>query len=90
MSIVMYLFCFIVTFTVLFANVLYISACVGGCEWPIFDRSVHMDVTFWKFSNNPINSASLYDSKKFLMILYSIFSGPFSDGISFICVLDLV
>ena len=77
MSIVMYLFCFVVTFTVMFANVLYISACVGGCEWPIFDRAVHMDVTLWKFLNNPINSASLYDYMKFLMILHSTCSGPF-------------
>ena len=84
------LFCFVVTFTVLFANVLYISAGVGGCEWPIFDRSVHMDVTFWKFSNNPLNSASLYDSMKFLMILHSTCSGPFSEGIYFIGVLNLV
>ena len=90
MSIVMYIFFFVVIFTVLFADVLYISAGVGGFEWPIFDRSFHMDVTFWKFSNNPLNSASLYDSMKFLMILHSICSGPVSEGISFIDVFNFV
>ena len=48
-----------------------------------------MDVPFWKFSTNPPNSASVAGVIKFLVILYSTFTGPFSGGIAVIGVLFL-
>ena len=58
------------------------------CEWPIYARTVCMDVDFWHLSNSPLNYASLADAMAFLMILISICTGPFSGGVAFIGVLD--
>ena len=62
---------------------------VGGCGWTISSREVHMDVAFWKISNNTTNSASVYDAMTFLMIMYSACHGPFSGGIFIIGMLLL-
>ena len=51
---------FPVQFTMMFSALLSISTGVGGCEWPIYAKAVCMDVTFWKFSNIPPNSFSVY------------------------------
>ena len=71
----------------LFLAVLSVSNGVGGCEWPIYDRSVCMDVTFWKFSNSPPSSTSMDDAMTFIMKLHSICTILFSRGISVISVL---
>ena len=47
-----------------------------------------MDVNFWQFSNNPPNYDSVSDSMKFIIMLHSTCTGPFSGGIAFISVLD--
>ena len=78
------LFCFPVSFTMLFASVWPVATIIGGREWPIYSRAVLMDVAFWKFSNNPPNSISVADSIIFLMILHSTRTGRFSGGIDFI------
>ena len=87
MSIALDLFCFAVSFTMLFAAVLSVVTSVGGCEWPISARAVHMDVAFWQFSNNPPNSASVADAMTFLMMLHSTCTGLFPGGIALIGVL---
>ena len=46
---------FFILFTMLFEAIFSVATGVGGCEWPIYDSSIRMDVTFWKFSyNSPI------------------------------------
>ena len=47
-----------------------------------------MEVTFWKFSNNPPNSDSVADVMTSLMILHSTCTGKFYGGIAVIGVLD--
>ena len=88
MSIDMYLFYFTVPFTMLFASVLSVDTGVGGCEWPIYDRAVRMDVAFWQFSRNPPNSASVADAMTFLTLINSAYNVSFYGGIAVICVLD--
>ena len=51
MSIFLNLF-FAVPIMMLFAAVLSVATVVCGCGWPISAMAVHMDVTFWKFSDN--------------------------------------
>ena len=87
MSIDLGLSCFAIPFTMLFAYVLSVSTGVGGCGWPISTREFLMDVYFWKFSNNPPNSASMADAMTFLVILNYTYNGPFSGGIAVIGVL---
>ena len=72
----------------LFSALLVIATGVGGCEWTISDREIHMDVSFWQFLNNPPNSASVTDTMVFLMIIHSTCTGQFSRGIVVIGVLD--
>ena len=64
-------FFFGVSFTILFASVLSFATGVGGYEWPVSDREVRMDVTFWQFLNNPPNSAFVDDAITFLIMLHS-------------------
>ena len=47
MSIIVDIFCFDVSFTVLFSTVFYIAAGVGGCGWPIYAKAVLVDFYFW-------------------------------------------
>ena len=84
----MAIFCFAVSFIMLFDAVLSVTTGVGGCEWHISARSVRVDVAFCHFSNYPPNSASVDDAMKFLVILHSICTGQFSGGISVIGLLD--
>ena len=81
MPIALNIFCFAVPFTMLFVAVLSVAAGVGGCEWPIYDREVCMDVAFWKFSNNPPNSDSVANAITFLIMLNYICNDPFSGHI---------
>ena len=81
---------FPVTLKFLFAAVYYVATGVGGCWWPNSIRDVFMDVTFWKFSNHPPNSASVADAMTFLIMLHSTCTGPFSRVIACIGVLDFV
>ena len=87
MSIALDFFCFAVPFTMIFATVLSVSTVVGGCEWPIYSRSVCMDVAFWKLSNNITGYASVAYAMTFLIVLNYTCTGPFSEGIYFISVL---
>ena len=84
-----YGFFFDVPFTILFAAVLSVATGVGGCGWTISSRTVHIDVDFWQFSNNPPNSASVAYAMSFLLILHSRCTVPFSVGIYGIGVLFL-
>ena len=79
---------FPVPLVIMFAVVLSIATSVGGCWRPISDWELHMDVVFWKFSNNPTNYASVSDSMKFPIMLHSTCTGPFSGVISCIGLLD--
>ena len=72
----------------LFASVFSVTTGVGGCEWPISDGAVCMDIVFWQFSNNPPNSASVLDTMTFLIMMNYTCNGPFYGGIAFISVLD--
>ena len=72
----------------LFATVLSIAIGVGGCGWPIYSRSVLVDVAFWQFSNNHPDSASVADSMTFLVILHYTCTGPFYGCIACIVVFD--
>ena len=72
----------------IFDAVLYIATGVGGCWWPIYDRDVLMDVTFWKFSNNPPNSVSMAYAITSIIILHSKCSRQFGGGIDCIGVFD--
>ena len=65
----------------MFAALFSVSAGVGGCEWPISDRAVQMDVAFWQFSNNPPNYASVSDAMKFIIMLHSTCNVPFSGSL---------
>ena len=47
-----------------------------------------MAVASWKFSNNPLNSASMADSITFLIMLHSTCTGSFLGFIDCNCVLD--
>ena len=60
----------------------------GGFWLTIYARAVLVAVAFWKFSNNPPNSASVADAITLLIMLYSTFTGPFSGSIDCIGVLD--
>ena len=71
----------------LFAAVLSVATGVGGYGWTISDRAVHVDIDFWKFSNNSPNSASVAEATTFLMILHSACNGPFPGEIAIIGVL---
>ena len=83
-------FCFAVLLTILFAVILSVATGVGDCWWTISAISILVEVDFCQFSNNPPNSTSVADDIKFLMMLISTCTGPFSGGISFIIVLDFV
>ena len=72
----------------LFADALSIVIGVGGCWWPISDRAILIEVYFWQFSKNPPSSTSVADAIKFLMMMNSTYTGPFSGGISWIGVLE--
>ena len=72
----------------LISAVLYVATGVGGCWCPIYTKAVHMGVALCKFSNKPLNYASLDDAITFLIMLHSTRTGPFSGGISYIGVLD--
>ena len=87
MCIALDIFCFVVPFMMIFDAVFSVSTSVGGYEWTISDRTVPMDVCFWQFSDHPPNSASVYDTMKFLIILHSTCNSPFSWGIDVIGVL---
>ena len=73
----------------IFSAVFSVATRVGGCGWTIYARLFRMGVAFWKFSNNPPNSASLVDAMTFLVILYSTCMGPFYGGIDVIGMLLL-
>ena len=75
------IFCFSVPLTMLFVAILYVSTGVGGCWWPIFNRAIRMDVAFWKFSNNPTNSAFVADAITFLIMMHYTCTGIFLGGI---------
>ena len=47
-----------------------------------------MDVAFWQFSNNPPSFVSMSDAMKFLIMLHSTCTGPFSGGIACTGMLD--
>ena len=49
MSISLDILCFGFPFVILFAAVFSVTTGVGGCEWPISARAVHVDVAFWYF-----------------------------------------
>ena len=61
----------------IFDSVLSVATVVGGCGWPIYARSVLMDVDFKQLSSNPPNYASVADAMNFLMILHSTCTGTF-------------
>ena len=84
MSIIRDFFCFAVPLTMLFANVLSFATGVGDCTWPIFARTVLVEVSFWRFSNNPLSFAFVADATTFVMMLHATCTGPFSMGISWI------
>ena len=88
MSIALDIFCFSVPLIMLFAAVLSVVTCVGGCGWYIYARDLLMDVSLWNFSNNPPNYASVADTIPFLIILHSTCTGTFYGDIDFIGVLD--
>ena len=73
----------------IFTAVFSVDTCVGGCGRPIYAREIHMDVSFWKFSKNTPNYASVDKAMQFLMIMHSTCTCPFSDGVSVIGVLLL-
>ena len=88
MSIALDIFCFAISFKILFADAFSIATGVGGCGWPISTRSVLVDVAFWQFSKNSPNYASVSDVMKLLIILHYTCTGTISGGIAFIDVLD--
>ena len=61
----------------LFSAVFSVATGVGGCWWPIYARSILVDVAFWQFSNNPPNYDSVADAMTFLIMLNSTCTGPF-------------
>ena len=81
---------FFVPLKVLFDAVLSVSTNVGGCEWPISDRAVCMDVSFRCFSNNPPNYASVADAMTFFIMLRSTCTGTFSGVVSCLGMLNFV
>ena len=88
MSIALDPFCIAVPFAMLFSAALSVATSVGGCEWLIYTRAVHMNVAFWQFSNNPPNFASVADVMTFLIIMNYTCAGPFYGGFDCIIVLD--
>ena len=88
MSMARYFFGFSVPLTTLFAALLSVDTSVGGCWWPISDRTVLMDVSFWQFSNNSPNYAFVTDAITFLIMLHFTCTSPFWGGIDCISVLD--
>ena len=90
MSIDLDIFCFSFTFMMLFSTVFSIAIGVVGCECPVSDRDVRVDVYFCQFSNNPPNSASVVDAMIFLTMLNSTCTGPFSGVIDFISVPNFI
>ena len=86
MSIALYIF-LPIPLTILFAAALSVVNGFGGCWFPISGIVVLMDIAFWQFLNNPPNSDSVADAMKFLIMLHSTCTGPFSGGISCIGVL---
>ena len=81
-------FGFVIPFTILFDAVLFVATGVSGCGWPIYDRAVFMYVSFYQFSTNPPNYASVADAMTFIIILNYTCTGQFSGGIVCIGVLD--
>ena len=71
MSIDLDIFCFAVPLEILPATVLYVATGTFGCGWTIYARDVLMDVTFWQFSNNLPNYASVTDAMTFFIMLHS-------------------
>ena len=88
MSIALDIFCFPVPFTMIFSAVLSVATCFGGCEWPISNREVCMDVNLWQCLNNPPNYAYVADAMTLISMLGSRCTGPFYGGIACIVVLD--
>ena len=80
-------FCFAFPLAILFADLLSVANGVVGCGRLISDTSVLVDVAFWKFSNNPPNSASVSDAMTFLIMLHYTYTGPFPRVIACIGVL---
>ena len=89
MSIDLDIFCSVIPFMMLFVYILSVATGFDGCGWPIYAREVFMDVSFWQFSSNPHNSASVADVMTFIVILYSTCNSLFYGGISVIGVLFL-
>ena len=83
-------FLFSVPLTILFSAALSVATGIGGCWWPIYAKTVIMDINYWQFSYNPPNSASIADAMKFLIVLYSTCTGPFYGGIACIGVFYFV
>ena len=72
-----------------FDAVLSVATGVGRRGWPISTKAVRMDVDFWQFSNNPTNSTYMADVMRFIMIMHSTCTRPFSGDLAFIGVLLL-
>ena len=81
MSIALNLFYFAVPLMMFFSVVLSVSTGVGGCWWPIYARSVLMDVAFCQYSISPPNYASVANSITFLIMLHYKCTGPNTGGI---------
>ena len=65
----------------LFSAVFTVSTTAGGFGRPISDSTVLMDVTFWQFTDNPPNYASVSDAMKFIIMLHSTCNVPFSGSL---------
>ena len=81
-------FCFAIPLTMLFETVFSVATGVGGCEWPVYARSILIDFHFWKFSNNPPNSASVADTITFIIMMHYTYTGPLYGCIACIRVFD--
>ena len=80
----MYIFCLAILFAILLSAKFSVSAGVGVCRWTIYDRSVRIEVYFWRFLNNPPNSDSVAEAMTLRMMLHSTCMGPFYWGIAYI------
>ena len=81
MSIALDIFCFAVPYMMLFAAVFSAATGIGGCWWPIYDRSVLVTVDFLQLSNNTLNSAYMANSMTFLIMIHSICDGSFLEAL---------
>ena len=88
MSIALGILYFDVPLMILFTVVFSVAASVGGFVWTIFARAIITDVTFWKFSNDPPNSASVPDAMTFIIMLHYTCTRPFTRDIACIGILD--